>query len=80
VFSFLLVLMAIVEKGPGSGQTLTMCPRFGSARWDSPSPKVSGFTGLPCHQKGYGLGKVVSSGTPQAYLQQLLSRQKLLSL
>ena len=26
-----------------------------------------------CHQKGYGIGKVVSPGTPRAYLQQLLS-------
>jgi hypothetical protein len=34
---------------------------FGSARWDFPSPKVSSFTGLSCHQKGYGLGKVVES-------------------
>jgi hypothetical protein len=33
--------------------------RFGSARWDFPSLKVSSFTGLSCHQKGYGLGKVV---------------------
>ena len=33
---------------------------FGSARWDS-SLKVSSFTGLSCHQKGYGLGKVVES-------------------
>jgi hypothetical protein len=30
---------------------------FGSTRWDFPSPKVSSFTGLSCHQKGYGLGK-----------------------
>jgi hypothetical protein len=34
---------------------------FGSACWDFPSPKVSSFTGLSCHQKGYGLGKVVES-------------------
>jgi hypothetical protein len=34
---------------------------FGSARWDFPSPKVSSFTGLSCHQKGCGLGKVVES-------------------
>jgi len=34
---------------------------FGSARRDFPSPKVSSFTGLSCHQKGYGLGKVVDS-------------------
>jgi hypothetical protein len=34
---------------------------FGSARRDLPSPKVSCFTGLSCHQKGYGLGKVVDS-------------------
>ena len=57
---------------------------FGSARWDFPSPKVSSFPGLSCHQNGYGLGKVVeswySTGIPRAYLQQLLSRQKLLSL
>ncbi len=31
--------------------------RFGSALSDFPSPKVSSFTGLSCHQKGYGLGK-----------------------
>jgi hypothetical protein len=24
-------------------------------------PKASSFTGLSCHQKGYGLGKVVES-------------------
>ena len=34
---------------------------FGSARWDFPSPKDNSFTGLSCHQKGYGLGKVVES-------------------
>ena len=34
---------------------------FDSARWDFPSPKISSFTGLSCHQKGYGLGKVVES-------------------
>ena len=34
---------------------------FGSARRDFPSPKVYSFTGLSCHQKGYGLGKVVES-------------------
>jgi hypothetical protein len=34
---------------------------FGSARWDFASPKVSSFTGLSCHQKGYGLGKLVDS-------------------
>jgi hypothetical protein len=34
---------------------------FGRARWDFPSPKGSSFTGLSCHQKGYGLGKVVES-------------------
>ena len=32
---------------------------FGSARF--PSPKVSSLIGLSWHQKGYGLGKVVSS-------------------
>jgi hypothetical protein len=32
-----------------------------SAHWDFPSFKVSSFTGLSCHQKGYGLGKVVES-------------------
>ena len=53
---------------------------FGSARWDCPSPKVSSFTGLSCHQKGYGLGKVVESWYSTAYLQRLLSRQKLLLL
>ena len=25
------------------------------------SPKVSTFTGLSCHQKGYGLGKTVDT-------------------
>ena len=34
---------------------------FGSAHWDFPSLKVSSFTGLSCHQKSYGLGKVVES-------------------
>ena len=34
---------------------------FGSARWDFPSLTVSSFTGVSCHQKGYGLGKVVES-------------------
>ena len=34
---------------------------FGSARWDFPSPKGSSFTGLSCHQKDCGLGKVVES-------------------
>src|SRR5260370_21167576 len=29
-------------------------------------PKVSSFTGLSCHQKGYGLGKVVESWSPTA--------------
>jgi hypothetical protein len=33
----------------------------GSARRDFPSPKVSSLIGLSCHQKGYGLGKVVDS-------------------
>jgi hypothetical protein len=33
-----------------------------------------------CHQKGYGIGKWLSPGTPRAYLQQLLIRQKVLSL
>jgi len=41
---------------------------FGNARWDFPFPKVSRFTGLSCHQNGYGLGKVVepwySAGIP----------------
>ena len=53
---------------------------FGRARWDFPSPKDNSFTGLSCHQKGYGLGKWLSPGSPRAYLQQLLSRQKLLLL
>lgn len=53
---------------------------FGRARWDFPSPKGSGFTGLSCHQKGYGLGNVVGPGSPPAYLQQVLNRQKLLLL
>jgi hypothetical protein len=35
--------------------------RFSSARWDFLSPKVFSFTGLSCHQKGYGLGRVVES-------------------
>ena len=34
---------------------------FGSARWDFPNPKPSSFAGLQCHQKGYGLGKVIDS-------------------
>lgn len=32
---------------------------FGSARWKFPAEKESTFAGLACHQKGYGLGKVV---------------------
>jgi hypothetical protein len=43
-------------------------------------PKVSSFTGISCHQKGYGLGKVIESWYSTAYLQRLLSRQKLLLL
>ena len=43
-------------------------------------PKVSSFTGLSCHQKGYGFEKVVESWYSTAYLQRLLSRQKLLVL
>jgi hypothetical protein len=53
---------------------------FGSARWDSPSLKVSSFTGLSCHQKATALEKWLSPGSPRAYLQELLSRQKLLLL
>jgi hypothetical protein len=47
---------------------------FGSARWDFPFPEVSGFTGLSCHQKGYGLGKVASPDAPRANLQRLPNR------
>ncbi len=43
-------------------------------------PKVSSFTGVSCHQKGYGLGTVVESWYSTAYLQRFLSRQKLLLL
>jgi hypothetical protein len=32
---------------------------FGSARWNFPNDRVSKFSGLACHQKGYGLGAVV---------------------
>ncbi|MCU1223630.1 MAG: hypothetical protein JWQ42_1723 [Edaphobacter sp.] len=42
--------------------------RLRSLRWDFPFPEVSGFTGFCWHQKGYGLEKVVSTGTPRAYL------------
>ena len=38
-------------------------------------PKVSSFTGLSCHQKGYGLGKTVDTWYARAYFQRLLSRQ-----
>jgi endoglucanase len=34
---------------------------FGSARWDFPNGKFSSFAGLSCHQKGYGLGKVLET-------------------
>ncbi len=41
---------------------------FGSARWDFPTPRVSTFSGLKCHQDGYGFGSMIdswySTGTP----------------
>jgi hypothetical protein len=43
-------------------------------------PKSPALPAWSCRQKGYCFGKVVSPGTPRAYLQKLLSRQKLLSL
>jgi endoglucanase len=32
---------------------------FGNARWDFPKAKFSSFSGLSCHQPGYGLGRVI---------------------
>jgi endoglucanase len=43
---------------------------FGSARWGFPQGQFSSFTGLACHEKGYGLGRVIESwyktGVPPA--------------
>ncbi len=32
---------------------------FGNARWNFPNAKFSTFSGLSCHQPGYGLGEVI---------------------
>jgi endoglucanase len=32
---------------------------FGNARWGFPDGKFSSFSGLSCHQAGYGLGRVI---------------------
>jgi len=34
---------------------------FGNARWGFPDAKFSSFSGLSCHQPGYGLGRVIKT-------------------